>query len=63
MFSKFIVVIILMYCKINWGWGSGDENVIYLDLVIFSFMVIDFFFIVYIDNNIEFSIEVRLLLG
>lgn len=52
-----------MYCKINWGWGSGDENVIYLDLVIFSFMVIDFFFIVYIDNNIEFSIEVRLLLG
>nr|XP_034303261.1 protocadherin Fat 1-like isoform X2 [Crassostrea gigas] len=52
-----------MYRKTNWGWGSGDENVIYSDSATSSPMATDSSFIAYIDNNIEFSIEARLSPG
>uniref|UniRef100_K1PI11 Protocadherin Fat 1 n=1 Tax=Magallana gigas TaxID=29159 RepID=K1PI11_MAGGI len=52
-----------MYRKTNWGWGSGDENVIYSDSATSSPMATDSSFIAYTDNNIEFSIEARLSPG
>lgn len=61
--SKSTAATIPMYRKTNWGWGSGDENVIYSDSATSSPMATDSSFIAYTDNNIEFSIEARLSPG